>query len=83
MYQSMRSRTSGKKLWRWVLLCLGLAVVLTLGAFAAACGDDEEEGATTGTPVAGQTGTPQAVELSGSITVKGSDTMVNLASAWA
>jgi phosphate transport system substrate-binding protein len=85
----MRSHTSGKKLWRWVLLCLGLAVVLTLGAFSVACGDDEEEDGTptvtgsTATPVAAGTSTPQAAELSGSVTVKGSDTMVNLASAWA
>ena len=88
----MRSHTSDKKPWRWVLLGVGLAAVLALSAIAVACGDDEEEdGTPTGTPVAGQTGTPaagqtstpQAAELSGSITVKGSDTMVNLAAAWA
>ena len=78
----MRSHTSGKKLWRWALLGGGLAAVLALGAFSVACEDEEEEGATA-TPVAGRTGTPAAAELSGSITVKGSDTMVNLASAWA
>src|SRR4030067_842634 len=82
MYISMRSYISAKKLWRWALLGIGLAAILTLGAAFAACGDDE--GDTNGnTPAPGQTGTPQAAELSGSITVKGSDTMVNLASAWA
>lgn len=79
---STRSHTSGRKLWRWVLLGAGLVVVLALGAFLAACGDEGEEGTATATAAAGGTSTPQA-ELSGSITVKGSDTMVNLASAWA
>ena len=79
----MRSHTSRKKLWRWALLGVGLAAVLALGAFSVACGDEEEEGTTTATPAAGGTSTPQAQQLSGSITVKGSDTMVNLAAAWA
>lgn len=79
----MRSHTSTKKLWRWALLGVGLAAVLALGAFSVACGDEEGEDTTTATPAAGQTGTPQAQQLSGSVTVKGSDTMVNLASAWA
>jgi len=79
----MRSHTSDKKLWRWALLGVGLAAVLALGAFSVGCSDEEEEGTTTATPAAGQTGTPQAQQLSGSVTVKGSDTMVNLASAWA
>jgi phosphate transport system substrate-binding protein len=85
----MRSHTSTKKLWRWALLGVGLAAVLALGAFSAACGDDEGEDGTptvtgsTATPAVAGTSTPQAAELSGSVTVKGSDTMVNLASAWA
>jgi phosphate transport system substrate-binding protein len=86
----MRSHTSTKKLWRWALLGVGLAAVLALGAFSAACEDDEEEDGTPAATVTGSTSTPaaatstpQAAELSGSITVKGSDTMVNLASAWA
>src|SRR4030042_1403619 len=89
MRQSTRAHASTKKLWRWALLGGGLAAVLALGAFSVACSDDEEEDGTptvtgsTATPVAGRTGTPQAQDLSGSITVKGSDTMVNLASAWA
>jgi phosphate transport system substrate-binding protein len=70
-------------------LGVGLAAVLALGAFSVACGDDEGEDGTptvtgsTATPAVAGTSTPQAAELSGSITVKGSDTMVNLASAWA
>jgi len=62
---------------------------MALGAFSVACSDDEEEDGTptvtgsTATPVVAATSTPQAAELSGSITVKGSDTMVNLAAAWA
>jgi len=85
----MRSHTSTKKLWRWALLGVGLAAILALGAFSVACSDDEEEDGTptvtgsTATPVVAGTSTPQAAELSGSITVKGSDTMVNLAAAWA
>ena len=85
----MRSHTSTKKLWRWALLGVGLAAVLALGAFSMACSDDEEEDGTptvtgsTATPAVAGTSTPQAAELSGSVTVKGSDTMVNLASAWA
>jgi phosphate transport system substrate-binding protein len=86
----MRSYISGKKVWRWALLGIGLAAVLALGAAFAACEDDEGDNTTpsataarTSTPAAGTTSTPQAAELSGSITVKGSDTMVNLASAWA
>ena len=70
-------------MWRWALLGMGLAAVLALGAAFTACSDEEEENSSTGTPAPGQTGTPQAAELSGSITVKGSDTMVNLAAAWA
>jgi phosphate transport system substrate-binding protein len=68
---------------------MGLVAVLALGAFSVACSDDEGEDGTptvtgsTATPAVAGTSTPQAAELSGSITVKGSDTMVNLASAWA
>jgi phosphate transport system substrate-binding protein len=62
---------------------MGLVTVLLLGVLSVACDDDGEADANGGTPAPGQTGTPQAADLSGNITVKGSDTMVNLASAWA
>jgi phosphate transport system substrate-binding protein len=84
----MRSHSLGKKRWlRWALRGLGLGAILALGAFFVACGGGGEKGTPTatraaGTPTTGGTSTPQA-QLSGSITVKGSDTMVNLASAWA
>jgi len=58
-------------------VALSLVTVLALGAFAlTGCGGSTTEGAT------GTTETADA-ELSGSITVSGSDTMVNLAQAWA
>jgi len=58
-------------------VALSLVTVLALGAFAlTGCGGAKTEGAT------GTTETTDA-ELSGSITVSGSDTMVNLAQAWA
>ncbi len=58
-------------------VALSLVTVLALGAFAlTGCGGSSTEGAT------GTTETADA-ELSGSITVSGSDTMVNLAQAWA
>lgn len=58
-------------------VALSLVTVLALGAFAlTGCGGSSTEGAT------GTTETADA-ELSGSITISGSDTLVNLAQAWA
>ena len=58
-------------------VALSLATVLALGAFALTGCGGSKSGATS------TTGTPEAEELSGSISVSGSDTMVNLAQAWA
>ncbi len=56
---------------------LAVVAIMAVGAFAlTGCG--AKSGDTAGT-----TGTPAAEELSGSITVSGSDTMVNLAQSWA
>ena len=62
------------KLSKWMgLTAAALALVALVG-----CGGTQDDGGTeTGT---GQTG---AEELSGSLTVQGSDTMVNLAQGWA
>jgi len=57
------------------IAALSLVTVLALGAFAlTGCGGSKTDGASGETP---------GTELSGSITVSGSDTMVNLAQAWA
>lgn len=55
---------------------LGLALALALSAAGlAGCGQNEQTG--------GEPAQPEAPALSGTITIQGSDTMVNLATAWA
>lgn len=59
------------------IAALSLVAALAFGAFAlTGCGGSKTDSATGATETAG-------TELSGSITVSGSDTMVNLAQAWA
>jgi phosphate transport system substrate-binding protein len=55
---------------KWLALALGLVMALAL----VGCGGGETE--------SGDTGTGAEQELTGSITVQGSDTMVNLSQAW-
>jgi len=83
-------RPNSAKHFRKPLTALAVILTAALAAFLlVACGDEEGQASSptaptsTATAVAARTSTPQAAELSGSITVKGSDTMVNLASAWA
>ena len=66
-----RTRRRGVTLKKWIVLAL--AAVLALGLVG--CGNTSEPAA-TGTE-------PAAEELTGSINVEGSDTMVNLGQAWA
>jgi phosphate transport system substrate-binding protein len=76
-------RPNSAKRSRKPLAALVVALAAVLAAFLlAACGGGGGEDTATATPAVGGTSTPQT-QLSGSITVKGSDTMVNLASAWA
>ena len=59
-------------------VALSVVTVLAVGAFALTGCSGAKSGDSTST-----TGTPAAEALSGSISISGSDTMVNLAQAWA
>jgi phosphate transport system substrate-binding protein len=54
----------------------GMTLALALGAFVlVGCGSPQE-------PAAETPATPEAPELTGSVTIQGSDTMLNIGTAW-